>query len=86
MPKPVVTDYIDVPPELMEIHKDVTLAVDIMFVNKMPILTSISRHIKFTTGQKQGSRAAKNILKAIKNIVKLYSQRIFNITTAVMDN
>eukprot|EP00957_Ditylum_brightwellii_P153106 11654191-Ditylum_brightwellii.AAC.1 len=28
-PKLVVTDNIDVPSELMEIHKDVTLAVDI---------------------------------------------------------
>eukprot|EP00957_Ditylum_brightwellii_P095191 7249793-Ditylum_brightwellii.AAC.1 len=71
--EPVVSDYVHVPPELMEIHKEVTIAVNIMFVNKQPFLTSISKHIKFTTVKKLGSRAAKNILKSIKNIIKLYS-------------
>eukprot|EP00957_Ditylum_brightwellii_P165192 12577044-Ditylum_brightwellii.AAC.1 len=49
VPEPVVSDYVHIPPELMEVHKEVTVAVNIMFANKQPFLTSISKHIKFTT-------------------------------------
>jgi hypothetical protein len=31
-PNPVVTDYINVPPDIFKIHQNITLAVDIMFV------------------------------------------------------
>eukprot|EP00957_Ditylum_brightwellii_P096621 7358931-Ditylum_brightwellii.AAC.1 len=60
-PKPVVHDYIHVPPELLELHHDVILSMDIMFVNKLLFLTSVTKNIKFTTVQKLGSRAIKNI-------------------------
>eukprot|EP00957_Ditylum_brightwellii_P207494 15353227-Ditylum_brightwellii.AAC.1 len=85
-PKPVVNDYVHVPPESMDIHKDVTIATDIMFVNKLPILTSISKNLKFITSQKLGSRATKNILKAIRNVIKLYSQHDFKVIAANIDN
>eukprot|EP00957_Ditylum_brightwellii_P184480 14051030-Ditylum_brightwellii.AAC.1 len=48
-PEPVTNNYINVPQELIDLHQDVTIAADIMYVNKVPFLTSVSRKIKFTT-------------------------------------
>eukprot|EP00957_Ditylum_brightwellii_P188146 14323619-Ditylum_brightwellii.AAC.1 len=52
MLEPVVSDYIEVPLELYNIHKDMTLAADVISVNKKHFLTSISKNIKFATSQK----------------------------------
>jgi hypothetical protein len=47
VPVAVKTDEIDIPQELKDMHKDLTLCIDIMFVNGMPMLTSIDRSIRF---------------------------------------
>ena len=48
-PKPVVIDYMVMPKNILENNKNITLSIDIMFVNKIPFVTTISRNIKFTT-------------------------------------
>ena len=40
---------INISNELLSKYKDVVLVVDIMFVDKIPYLVCISRHIKFIT-------------------------------------
>jgi len=46
-PKPVVKDYVEIPRELKETHQDVELAIDTMFVSKIPFLTTISKNIMY---------------------------------------
>jgi hypothetical protein len=48
---PVRTAYKAVPRGIMANYRDVTLCVDIMFVNKIPFLVTISRNIKFGTAE-----------------------------------
>jgi hypothetical protein len=36
-----------IPPEIMNVHHDVVLAVDLIFVNEIPLLVTISHGIKF---------------------------------------
>ena len=45
---------------------------DIMFVNGMEFLVSISRHLKFTTVQYIGKRKTVNISKILENINDVY--------------
>jgi hypothetical protein len=47
-PQPVLTNYVQIPKEMLELNKDVTLAVDVMFVDGIPFAVSLSRKIKFT--------------------------------------
>jgi hypothetical protein len=42
-------EYHQIPSPLMEKYQQVTLCIDIMFVNKLPFLVTISRDIKFGT-------------------------------------
>ena len=48
-PTGLVTDYVEIPPSVLEKNKHVTLSIDIMYVNRIPFVTTISRNIKFTT-------------------------------------
>ena len=50
-PSPVMTDYVAVPHAIFEENQIFTLSVDVMFVNRIPFLTSIIRHLKFTTAE-----------------------------------
>ena len=50
-PSPVVSDYLAVPHEIFEENRNVTLSIDVMFMNRFSFLTSISRHLKFTTAE-----------------------------------
>ena len=44
-----VESLIPIPKELLAMHKDVVLAIDIFFVNKVPFFAILSRNICFTT-------------------------------------
>ena len=45
----VVTDYVDIPREIIELRKELEVSTEIIFINKLPFLVSISRGLKFTT-------------------------------------
>jgi hypothetical protein len=51
----------------VERHQDVALRIDLMHINKMPFLVTISQHIKFGTIEAAKSRHHKVLLPAIKN-------------------
>ena len=60
-PDPVISDYIDVPPDLLKVHHNVTLAADIMFVNKIPFFVTVSRNIKFYAGHRLPDQKKRHI-------------------------
>ena len=70
-----------VPRDVLRFHRDITLCVDIMFVNKIPFLTTLSRSLKFITVEALQNRQIKNVSKKIANIVKLYENRGFRVRT-----
>ncbi len=45
----VVTDYVDIPRTIVDVNKQVTLADDVMFVNSVLFLVSVSRTINLIT-------------------------------------
>ena len=47
-PASVVTDYVDIPREILELCKELEVSTDIMFTKKLPFLVSTSQHLKFT--------------------------------------
>ena len=48
-PPSVVTDYVEIPREILESRKDLEVLTEIMFINKLPFLVSISRRLEFST-------------------------------------
>ena len=83
-PRVEVTE-VTLPPTIHQHYQDVTLGCDIMFVNKIPFLMSISRHLRFGTAQHIKNQQGVTILNGIRAIHQIYLQRGFHIRTAFMD-
>jgi hypothetical protein len=61
-------------------YKEVTTAVDIMYVNKIRLLMTVSRHIKFGTAKIIKSETGATLLAAINQVKKACMARGFIIT------
>ncbi len=82
----VVEPFVDnVPPALLDRCRDITLCADIMFVNKTIFLITISRQLKFGTGEVLENRKGPTILKAFDAVRKLYERRGLRVRVALMD-
>jgi hypothetical protein len=80
-----MADYVEIPKAILDLNKDVTMAADVMFVNGLPFVTTISRKIKFTTIEYVTNRSEPNLIKLLLKIISLYKARGFNPSTAFMD-
>jgi len=78
-PKPVETTE-TIPPPIPERYQQVTLCADIMRINGVPLLVTISTKLKFSTSERLGSLDAKTLQTALNRVFKLYSHRSFKIT------
>ena len=48
-PEVVVSDYVEIPKEILGINTELEILVDIVFVNNFPFLVSVIKKIKFRT-------------------------------------
>ena len=80
-----MTDCIKTPPEIMNANKNILLEADVMFVNKIPFLTLISRHIKFATVENLLQCTASQILKALKHNRLTHKNWGFKVAEVFMD-
>jgi hypothetical protein len=76
-PIPVKSDLIEIPPELKKLHKNLTLCMDILFVNGMPMLTGIDRSIRFRTLFALDNRSESEIYQGIDSIFRVYNNAGF---------
>jgi len=83
--EPVELKRINIPILLMERYRDVTLAADIMSINKIWFFVSISHHIKFRTGKMIKNMQSATLLQLVKQIKQLYMQRGFQLIDILMD-
>jgi hypothetical protein len=78
-PEHVPSDVVAVPKEIWELHRNVTMSIDVFFVNKIPFFITLSRNICFTT-------KTATIFAAFKSIFMYYLQKGFQIITVTADN
>ena len=83
---PIVDSPItSVPVNILKRYRDVTLCVDIMYVNRVAMLVSISRNIKFGTIEAIPNNKSATIIRGETAIRQVYRRSGFNITVALMD-
>ncbi len=71
-PAPVVTDYVAVPPMLVEANKVITLAAGVFFVDGTTYLLTVGRHLKFVTAKHVPVQTATSLSKHIKQVLEVY--------------
>jgi hypothetical protein len=84
-PPLVMMDYVQIPQEIVSLNRNVNLMINIMFVNGLPFMVSISWKINFTTVEYLLGRKQSQLVNSIKKIVNLYRTRGFTIYTALVD-
>jgi hypothetical protein len=72
------------PPDIMSRYQNVTLCVDVMFVNEIPLLVTLSRNIRFGTVEAIPNRSSANLLKGIESVISIYRRAGFRVTMAMM--
>ena len=70
---------------IMKQYRHVTLGVDVMIVNGIASLVTVSRHIKFGTIEAIVSRKRPHLLAAIKSVTQVYWRAGFKVTMALVD-
>ena len=73
-PERVDPVYTAIPRDFYELHRFETLTADVMFVNGIPFLVTLSRKIKMLTAEYLPSRTAKQLSSSLTKIVKVYAQ------------
>ena len=85
-PPAVRSDIVEIPVEIRQLHRNVTMSIDIFFVNKIPFFITLSRKICFTTVTHLTNRKTATIFSAFKSIFMYYLQKGFQIVTVTADN
>ncbi len=78
-PHKIVSDVVSIPMELRDAQHNVCLCIDVMFVNGMPFLTSISKNIKYRMAMWLPTRTVNDITSLVKSLLKLYQAASFRV-------
>jgi hypothetical protein len=81
--KPVIEPLLA--PQIMSCYRRVTLAADVMYVNGIPTLVTVSRNIHFATVEVLPNWNIKMLVSAIKNVVTVYRRASFIVTMTLVD-
>ena len=84
-PDAVVAEYIAVPRSILAANQQVTLCMDLFFVNKVPFFHTLSDHLKFTTVAHLPNRKIVSVIKAFDQTNAIYTGRGFKIKTVFAD-
>ena len=82
----MINNEIDVPPEIYEEHSNLELCMDVMLVNRQPMLTTIDRSIKFRGLVPLNSRKKNELYRALDVILRHYNKSGFKVTKIHCDN
>jgi hypothetical protein len=85
-PGPVKLDVLQIPTEIRDLQKNITLSIDIFYVNKIPFLVTLSRVLCFVTVMHLVDKKASTVFKILEYVVKYYSEKGFKITGVVGKN
>ena len=85
-PPIVKSDLVEIPPELKEKHQGVTLCVDLMHVNGLPMLTAIDKAVRYRSTCSLNDRTADEICKELRKIIKFYKRAGYPIAQVNTDN
>ena len=84
-PASVVTDYVTILREIIESRKDLEVSTEIMFINKLLLLVSISRGLKFTTIEYLSSKSEIALVTSIIKIVSYYKSHGLHVGDMFVD-
>ena len=77
----VTGDLLQVPADLVKLHKDILLTADMLFFNGIPLCITLRRNICFAAVNHISNRKVETIFEVFKDIYIYYMKRGFHIKT-----
>ena len=77
--------WTQVPEDILQRHGNMTLAIDIMAINEILFVISISRDIHFGTAELIPNKTKKTLLVSMQQIIRAYHARGFRVTNVLAD-
>ena len=81
----VETPIANLPGTILKQYHKVTLCIDMMFVNKIAMMATISWNIKFGTVEPVPDRKESTITDAVQNVVRLYKGAGYKVIMIMVD-
>ena len=73
-PERVHGETLSIPRDIYKLHHYVTLTADLMYVNGVTFLTTLSRKIKLRTIEHVQTRTVASLSNALNKVLKLYAR------------
>jgi len=83
--KVIINTYNELPTGMLDKHGNITLAVDVMYINDIPFVMTTSRAIHFGTAELIKNEKISTIMIAIKQLIEAYEARGFRIRHILAD-
>ena len=84
-PTRVEVEVLPIPRDYYTLNNFVTLTADVMFVNEVPFLTTLSRRIRLFTVEHLSSRSAKQLSSSLNKVIQYYKRANFIVNVILMD-
>ena len=78
-------EILPLPTTILEQYKCIKLVGDIMFMNGIRFINTISRHINFMMAEHMANDESSTLQESIRQVKQVYMQRGFKITNFLMD-
>ena len=76
----VVAPITKIPKKILKEYKNITLCIDVMFINGIKFLLTVSQNIDFVTAQYVPSKKYSGYIKPIETVCNMYAKREFAVT------
>ena len=83
---PLVTDQIELPRALYSQLDNIRLCMDVMFVNELPFLTTISKRLYYRTALFLPTRTSRDLFAILDRTLRVYNDNGFTISHIECDN
>ena len=80
------SQHIEIPKELLHIHKKLQLYIDLCYINKMNFFIARSGSVNYINIVHLPNKYKTTIINCLKNIIKIYTSRKFVISDIYGDN
>ncbi len=84
-PDPVIEEVVPIPKRIRERHQDVSLSIDLMFVQNLAMLVMVSKYIKYTTIKTLQSHSVQEVEWELHHVCSLYCHHGFCMKTIHAD-
>jgi len=71
---------------MLDEYGDVTLAIDIMYINEMPFMLTTSQAIHFSTAEMMKNETKSTLIKLIQQIINTFHSRGFRVKQILKHN